>query len=72
MKWFGHQQRRLAMLYVIIADGEFDQVCETKAQAAKEKRDLTAMGCTVRVKLVRSWDEADELEARIGAGRRTW
>lgn len=53
------------MLYVIIADGSFDQVCETKAQAAKEKRDLTRMGCEVKVKPVKDWAEANAMEARM-------
>lgn len=53
------------MLYVIIADQTFDQVCETEAQAKREKRDLEKMGCTVRIKRVGSWEEANALEAKM-------
>jgi len=53
------------MLYVIIADGSFDQVCETKAQADKEKRDLVKMGCEVKVKPVADWAAADALEDKL-------
>lgn len=52
-------------LYVIIADGEFDQVVESKDQAKREKRDLTKMGCTVRLRPVNSWDEANALESKM-------
>ena len=53
------------MLYVIIADGSFDQVCETKAQAEKERRDLVRMGCEVRVKAVKDWTAAEALEDKM-------
>lgn len=53
------------MLYVIIADGAFDQVCETQADAAREKRDLTRMGCEVKVRKVKDWEAADALEAKL-------
>ena len=59
------QQGIAHMLYCIIADGTFDQVCETKAQADKEKRDLTRMGCEVKVKAVKDWAEAHALEDKI-------
>lgn len=51
-------------LYVIIADGTFDQVVETKADAERERRDLKAMGCKVQVKPVETWDEVWELETK--------
>lgn len=53
------------MLYCIIADGTFDQVCETKAQADREKRDLERMGCEVRVRKVADWAAANALEDRL-------
>jgi len=52
-------------LYVIIADGAFDQVCETEASAKKEKRDLQKMGCEVKIKPVANWEEADKLETKM-------
>ncbi len=56
------------MLYVIIADGTFDQVCETEKSRDKEVRDLKRMGCKVRVQTVKSWPEANAIEDRM-AGR---
>lgn len=53
------------MLFVIIADGSFDQVCETRETAAREARDLRKMGCTVRVKAVADWAAADALETKM-------
>ena len=52
------------MLYVIIADGTYDQVCETKVSADKEERDLKRMGHKVKVTRVNTWDEAYAMEAR--------
>lgn len=49
-------------LYVIIADGIFDQICETKPQMEREKRDLRKMGCDVKVRTVSSWEEAYRIE----------
>lgn len=46
--------------FIIIADGEFDQVCDNRSDAAIVRRELRGMGCTVRV--VRcAWDEQDEV-----------
>lgn len=53
------------MLYCVIADGTFDQVCETKALAKKEERDLRRMGCEVKIKPVADWQEANALEDRM-------
>lgn len=53
------------MLYCIIADGDFDQVCETAAQAKREKRDLERMGFTVRIREVADWAAADALEEKL-------
>jgi len=33
------------MVYVIFVDGDLDQICETKADALREKRDLIQMDC---------------------------
>lgn len=53
------------MLYVIIADGTFDQVCESKRDMERERKDLKKMGCTVKVKPVNSWTEAEAIEDRM-------
>lgn len=53
------------MLYVIIADGAFDQVCEAEASAKREKRDLERMGFEVRVRKVADWAAADALEEKL-------
>lgn len=55
------------MLYVIIADNTFDQVCETKTAAQREKRDLEKMGCEVRIKTVADWEAANALEDKMAA-----
>lgn len=53
------------MLYVIIADGSFDQVCETRAQAVRERNDLKRMGCAVTIKTVEGWGAANALEDKM-------
>jgi hypothetical protein len=53
------------MLFCIIADDEFDQVCETPEAAAKEKRDLTKMGHVVKIKEVPDWQAANKLEEKM-------
>lgn len=53
------------MLFIIIADGAFDQVCETEAQAKREKRDLEKMGCDVRIRKVKDWAEVAAIEDRM-------
>lgn len=53
------------MLYVIVADGAFDQVCETKATALKEKRDLVKLGCEVKIKEFATWAEVDAYEDKL-------
>ena len=53
------------MLYVILADGEFDQVCETIADARRERKDLKKIGCTVRVVTCADWSAVDALEQKL-------
>lgn len=48
------------MAYVIIADDEVDQIVETKELAMREKRDLVAMGCAVRLHRFDTMAEAEE------------
>lgn len=52
-------------LFVLVADGTFDQICETKATANKEKKDLEKMGCEVRIKKCASWDEANAYSVKF-------
>jgi hypothetical protein len=53
------------MVYVILCNGDFDGVWETKAQANREKRDLERMGNEVRIKPVKDWAEAEALEDKM-------
>lgn len=53
------------MLYVIICDGTFDQVCENERQRDKEVKDLRKMGFGVKVKKVPNWEAADALESKM-------
>lgn len=46
--------------FIILADGEVDQVCENRQTANKEKRDLIAMGCQVKI-ITCPWSEQGEL-----------
>lgn len=57
-----------APAYVVVADGEVDQIVETVALADRERRDLEAMGCRVRIKVCASM-EAAERYADKPAGR---
>jgi len=56
-------------LYVIIADGELDQVCETLLVAQREIHDLRVMGCKVQVKQFATWNEVNAFEDKLN--RRT-
>lgn len=49
-----------ATAYIIVADNEVDQVCETKADAQREARDLRDMGCKVRI-VECPWDQQDQV-----------
>lgn len=53
------------MLFVIICDGTFDQICEGEKSRDREKRDLKRMGFTVKVKPVATWAEAEALEDKM-------
>jgi len=53
-----------APLWVIIADGTFDQICETADDTKREIRDLKRMGLQVVVKIVSSWEAAYAIEDR--------
>lgn len=51
-------------LYVILCDDIFDQVCTTYADFERERSDLKAMGFKVKLKVAKSWTEAERMEAR--------
>lgn len=53
------------MLYVIICDGIFDQICEGKPNMERERRDLKGMGFIVKVKPCSTWHEAETIEQRM-------
>lgn len=55
------------MVYVILADGEFDAIWETEEQAKQEARDLRQMGYSVRVKRFPTWSAAEAYEDRLRA-----
>lgn len=48
--------------FVVIADGEIDQICGTLREARREAADLRAMGCVTRVKQFATWQEAHAFE----------
>lgn len=59
------EQMETAMLYIILVDGDIDQVCETEATAKREVRDLKKMDCgKVTVKKVATWEEVNAFESR--------
>ncbi|CAB4138773.1 hypothetical protein UFOVP344_45 [uncultured Caudovirales phage] len=51
-------------VFVILADGEIDQMVETQAIANREKRDLEKMGCTVKIKKFEDWQQAEAFETK--------
>lgn len=49
-------------VFMLIAGGEIDQVCETNAIAQREKRDLEKLGCVVKVRIFTGTTKAQALE----------
>jgi len=57
-------------VFVIITDDyEIDQICEGKAIADREARDLRKMGCEVKVKGFASWEAAEAFQDAFEAKR---
>lgn len=56
------QKGALMTLFAIIADGQFDQVVETKPLAEREKRDLSRLGFVVRIIQCAEWATANKIE----------
>lgn len=55
-------------LWVIVADGTFDQVCETRKDAAREAKDLMEMGCSVKIKFFEgadAWNQVNAYEEKL-------
>jgi len=50
--------------YILIADGDVDQVCETASDAARERRNLIALGCTVKIRRC-AWINQDTIIDQI-------
>ena len=46
-------------VWVILADGEVDQVVESTKAKQREMRDLRKMGCNVSVKRFANWADAE-------------
>lgn len=51
-----------APAFVILADGDVDQICGAKGEAAREAADLRKMGFDVRVKKFATWKEAQDYQ----------
>lgn len=66
MKAFKFDQPTIT-IYTLITEDGVDQHCETLAQANKEKRDLQALGCTVKIKKFNSWADAQAYEDKLNS-----
>lgn len=49
-------------VYVILCDGDVDQISDCPEATAQEKKDLLDMGFEVTVKSFHSWEEAEAFE----------
>ncbi len=58
-------------VFMLIADGECDQIVESNIVAQRERKDLIALGCTVRVRvfqrptLAEAWAAAEAYEDKL-------
>lgn len=50
---------------ILIADGEFDAIWDTREQAEKEKRDLRALGYSVILRDFPTWEAAEAFEDKM-------
>lgn len=64
LKGFNMSYLEVKKAYILVADGEFDQVCEDREQACEEKASLVAMGCTVKVKVC-PWVDQDVVIGKL-------
>lgn len=53
------------MLYCLIVDGTFDQVCESTQDRDREVKDFRRLGYGVKVKPVANWQAAEALEDKM-------
>ena len=54
-----------AHAWVIVADGEIDQIVGSEREAKREARDLREMGCTVKVRQFDSWHAAEDYADKV-------
>ena len=54
------ERKKPMLAYILIADGEFDQVCESLVESNKQTDGLKALGCRVKVKVC-PWAEQDSI-----------
>lgn len=52
------------MIYALITEYGLDQFCETREDMLRERKDLRAMGCTVKVRTFADWAGAEAAESR--------
>ena len=48
--------------WMLIADGEIDQICDSEAEAKREAKDLRDLGCEVKIKHFTSRALAEQYE----------
>ncbi len=52
--------------FMLINDGECDQICGSEAEAKRERKDLISMGCdNVRIKRFENWADAEAFEDKM-------
>lgn len=61
----------MAEVYMILCDGECDQIVDDLLFAKREKADLEKLGCTVRIRIFRdtnetgAWERAHAYESKL-------
>lgn len=60
----GHQRSNRNMLYALITEYGLDQVCETRGDMLRERKDLRDMGCTVKVLTFADWASLESAQER--------
>lgn len=52
--------------YMLLNDGECDQICGSEKEAKREKKDLISLGCeNVKIKKFATWAEAEAFEDKL-------
>jgi hypothetical protein len=53
-------------VYMLLVEGDCDQIVETKAIANRERRDLIDLGCdNVKIREFPSWEAAEAYESKL-------